>query len=164
MLSELSLRWTCNRFRPAHAFPSLCQYGLASQVFGKVLSLKLGDVKLLGAAFVVHAADLSENRSLLPALVVDATDRPHTPYRRKIKMWGKTMQSISVWLALFNEWAYQQNHWGPGHPANSGHLDKGRWRAPPLVTMSTPESFWPSTSSRNHVSSLQWSAGTKRDM
>lgn len=54
----------------------------ASKVFRTILSLKLGYGKLPKAAFVVHVADLSENRSLSPALVMDATNRPHTTYRR----------------------------------------------------------------------------------
>ena len=45
--------------------------------FGPIFADKLLDVKLSLAALVVHVADLPEDRSLGPALVVDATDAPH---------------------------------------------------------------------------------------
>lgn len=75
----------------------------ASKVFRAVLSLKPSYVKLPKATFVVHVADLPENGSLCPALVVDSTNRPHTTYRRET--WreerehvGKEIQRISATL------------------------------------------------------------------
>lgn len=58
----------------------------ASKVFWAVLPLKPGYIKLPQAPFVVHVADLSENGSLRPALVVDSTNRPHATYRRVSKV------------------------------------------------------------------------------
>lgn len=54
----------------------------ASKVFRRIRPLELGNVKLPKAAFVVHVADLSENGSLCPALVVDSTNGPHATYRK----------------------------------------------------------------------------------
>lgn len=44
---------------------------------GTVFLLKLGHVKLPGAALVVHVADFSKNWPFCPALVMDPTDGPH---------------------------------------------------------------------------------------
>lgn len=68
-------------------FPSL-QIFQASVALGTVLSLERGHVKLPQAAFVVHVADLPENLSLFPALVMDATNGPHATCSRDTQ-WGE---------------------------------------------------------------------------
>lgn len=64
--------------------PTLCQRWDEMQIPPNVSLLailpdKVCHIKLAFAAIVIHVANLAKNVSLLPALVVDAANRPHAP-------------------------------------------------------------------------------------
>ena len=64
--------------------------GEYSLLLGLVTAHKSGDIKLSFTAIVVHVANLAKDRSFFPALVVDATDGPHTTWENKSKNRHKT--------------------------------------------------------------------------